>query len=205
MTPLAQIRAAAYQQLIILRQRYLQNHVFIHINKTAGTSIVQALRILPEGHKTALQKQNELGKAVWASKFSFAFVRNPWERLVSQYYYRVRINKTNLQTQPLGFPAWLGEVFEAQNPYYRDNPQVFSPQLDWLTDETGQIIVSFIGRFENLDRDFQTICQHLQRPTQLPHVNASTHTDYHAYYDSSTTKLVARAFAKDLDHFGYKF
>ena len=61
-----------------VQERYFQEYIFIHINKTGGTSIEKALN-LPLQHKTALAKRNYIGEKNWSRKFSFAFVRNPWE------------------------------------------------------------------------------------------------------------------------------
>ena len=64
--------------------------VFIHINKTGGSSIELALGYSPE-HKTAVVKRKELGKGAWKKLFSFTIVRNPWDRAVSHYHRKVRL------------------------------------------------------------------------------------------------------------------
>ena len=77
------IRKVKHRRTLFL-ERHLQNYIFIHINKTGGTSIERALGGKFQ-HKTAREKIAELGEAVWQAKFTFAFVRNPWDKMVSQY------------------------------------------------------------------------------------------------------------------------
>ena len=96
-----------------------------------------------------------MGKAEWERRFSFAFVRNPWDRVTSLYFYRVRVNLTSLRTHPVPFNDWVRLVYVENDPRYYDIPQRFMPQLDWVSDPSGEIIVNFMGKFEQLAEDFQ--------------------------------------------------
>ena len=64
----------------------------------------------------------------------------------------------------------------------------FVLQKDFVTDDSGKIIVDFIGRYENLSEDFQTICDKLKIDASLPHANKSQRKTYQQYYDSSYQK-----------------
>jgi len=88
--------------------------VFIHINKTDGTSIEAALGLRLE-HKTAQEKIHQLGLASWRNRFTFAFVRNPWDRVVSHYHYRVETNQTELATRTISFTEWVFRAYGAQD------------------------------------------------------------------------------------------
>ena len=192
------------KQLRLLKQKYLQNFVFIHINKTAGSSIEKALKLRFE-HKTALQKRTEIGEELWQDKFVFGFVRNPWDKVVSHYHYRVRTNQTGLGDNHLSFEDWVRKAYGDNDPVYYDLPTMFMPQTNWLVDDQGELIVTFIGRFENLTDDFRTVCSQIGRHAELPHVKSSKRADYQRYYSDETREIIATWFAEDVRRFDYRF
>ena len=198
--PLRQVK----KWLLRFRARHFLDFVFIHINKTAGTSIAHALHI-PMEHRTALEKRTELGAREWERRFSFAIVRNPWDRVVSHYHYRVKTDQTGLERNPVPFKEWVRLSYGEHAPEYYDNPRMFSPQWDWVVDEQGVQLVNFVGRFERLDEDFETICARIHKRAALPHVKKSNRGDYRRYYDDATTEIVRRAFEPDIARFGYTF
>ncbi|MGK7946383.1 MAG: sulfotransferase family 2 domain-containing protein [Microcystaceae cyanobacterium] len=191
-----------------IQEKYFQSFVFIHINKTGGSSIASALGI-KQKHLTALEYKSQLGKFqdwLWARKFTFAIVRNPWDRLISQYAYRIKVNKCQMKTNPIEFHDWLKLAYVEKNPQYYDEPNMFIPQLDWLVDEQGEIIVDYIGRFETLETDFHYICEKIGIEAKLPHLNVSPRNKpYQDYYTPQSIKLVGELFKKDIDYFNYTF
>lgn len=187
-----------------LRNTLWPNYVFIHINKTAGSSIERALDLKFE-HKTALEKRAQLGDLRWNRAFKFSFVRNPWDKVASHYYYRVRMNYTGLRDNPIPFGDWVHLAYEQRDPQYFDKHKMFMPQAEWLCDRDGRLLVDFVGRFERLAPDFAEICRILQISARLPHLKHSDNRDYRTLYDSSTRLVVSRVFACDIDMFGYEF
>ena len=92
------------------------------------------------------------------------------------------------------------------------------PQHDYLCDSKGKILVDFVGRFENLQDDFDKVCDKIGMPrTKLPHTNTTKYIKksgggweldnkhYTEYYDEMTKDIVAKQFKRDIQYFGYKF
>ena len=187
-----------------IRERFLLDFVFIHINKTGGSSIEKALGLRLD-HSTALEKRARIGYPAWESRFTFAFVRNPWDKVLSHYTYRMRAGHTNLGARPVDFPTWVRLAYGDRDPYYVDTPKMFMPQRRWITDAAGTIIVDHVGRFERLHEDFDEICARIGRSAELPHLKASSHGDYRSAYDAATADIVRAAFTEDIEEFGYGF
>lgn len=193
------------RRLVFLHTKYFCPYSFIHINKTGGSSIEKALHA-PLIHETALTFRERIGQKRWDDRFSFAIVRNPWDRAVSHFHYRKMTNQTGLGNKPLAFKEWLQRVYLERSPEYMNEEQMFLTQADWVCDEQGRVMVDYIGRFENLQESWDTICEHLQREkTSLPHVKKSSRGDYRDYYDDESREIIADFFRSDIELFGYAF
>jgi hypothetical protein len=178
--------------------------IFIHINKTGGSSIENALGLRFE-HKTALEKMREVGPEQWERSFTFTVVRNPWDKVASHYHYRVMTNQTGLGLNPIGLPAWVKRAYRERDPFYFDKPRMFMPQIRWIADDSGRILVDRIARFETLQQDFADICSRIGRDASLPHLKRSVRGDYRQYYDDESVEIIANWFREDIERFDYQF
>jgi len=184
--------------------RTKKNFIFIHINKTGGTSIENALG-LPNEHKTAIEKIDEIGYDLWEKSFSFTVIRNPWDKVVSHYLWRVKTNQTQLGTNSIEFNEWVRLAYGEKDPFYYDQPRMFMQQIEWITDNNGEILVDSIYRFENLQADFKKICKQIGKNVTLPHLKATKRDHYRAYYKDSTIEIIADCFHKDIELFDYTY
>ena len=186
------------------RTRYIDKFVFIHINKTGGSSIEKALN-LPLEHKTAIEKIRKMGRKRWNSRFTFAVVRNPWDKVVSHYHYRVQTGQTGMGDKHISFPEWVKRAYGAQDPRYYDKPRMFMPQIDWIADSKGNILVDKILHFENINKEFQEAMKTIGKDITLPHTKSSKRGDYREYYDQASIEIIRNWFQKDITAFSYQF
>jgi len=142
--------------------------------------------------------------AVRREYFTFAFVRNPWDLVVSTYHYwrTVFASDERLGRLDPDFPPLLDGDFSQ---FVRLFPIVGSDQTAFLSDAHGEIVPSFIGRMERLDEDFAEICRRLGIAAELGRENTTEHGPYREYYTEETRAAVAQHFARDIAAFGYRF
>ena len=70
----------------------------------------------------------------------------------------------------------------------------------------GEILVDYIIKFENLNRDWNNMFEDIgYEVPQLPVLNKYKHKHYSEYYDNETREFIGWLFKKDIDAFGYKF
>lgn len=201
--------------------------IFVEVPKTGSTSIrkilgdpgkphCDILEILYEIEKTLLPydftnrkpmpldqvSRENLANKIFGEYFKFGFVRNPWDRTVSLYLRREGICLSEL----ISFDQFVDWIKYSSDTCI--HPSRHTNQMDWLTDSRGNVIVDFIGRFEQLDQDWAFVCQKIGLSgTVLPHLNRRGHEKRHyaEYYTPRTREIIARKFATDIEYFGYEF
>ena len=189
-----------------LRKGSKGTFIFIHINKTAGTSIGNAIGLPIKHHQSAREVIARIGRDKWDKAYKFTLVRNPWDKVVSHYEYRRKRNKTDLATQDISFAEWVKKTYGPEkDPFYYNNPKAFQPQVEWLKDDEGNISIDFVGKFESINEDFEQIKKAIGLDAELPHLNASRRADYRSYYDDETREIVAQWFREDIEAFNYHF
>ena len=182
--------------------------IFHHVPKTGGTSITAALAPYCNLWKGTFPKEkfgwqvefHQIGMHTplkeienLSDYFSIAFVRNPFEVIVS---------------------AWNPEQ-------YKDFDQFIEhriltgleicgrhSQLEHLSSDDGTLLVNFVGRFENLAEDFYKVVNAIEVPLMmLPkhNIKKENKKHYKEYYTSWSRNKIEKLFEKDLRHFGYEF
>ena len=180
--------------------------VFIHINKTGGTSVDKALGIPAKDHRTVREVQRSIGRDKWTDAYSFAFVRNPYDKVVSHFHYRVRTGRIE-GTGESDFANWVERAYGPDPDLSIRIPEkMFLPQMEWLAGEDGHRAVDFIGRFETLDADFATVADRLGfRGRTLPVLNVTANRrPTRDYFDRRSAAIVTTHFARDFENFGYE-
>ncbi len=182
--------------------------IYIHTRKTGGTSIYYAFKGYmhrPEKHPS-LQRILELYPEA-KDYYKFAFVRNPWDWIVSLYEYSKHQRYINL---PFDKFIWglQDKTFYAEKKTL--SPKVVAPQIHMLTSDGSadpeMIGLNFIGRFEELEKHFHKVCRKIGFPIRpLPRRMVTVHPHYTTYYTPKLRKIVTELYAVDIDTFGYSF
>lgn len=187
---------------------------FVHLPRTGGTSVEQVLRPLTAkepifGHTTAVEFQM-IYPQQWQDYYSFAFVRNPWDRLASTFFYVQRSHRHSFFVKNFVLPH--GDNLSAfVKAVLKDSPTAvfmmehFRPQFTYVCNPDRSIAVDFVGRFEKINEDWKIIAKELGIDSPLPHTNHSTRRHYSEHFDGEAAAIVADTYREDIELFGYEF
>ncbi len=189
---------------------YDKKFIFVHINKTAGTSMEKALadygvRKLEEKsdlqfelsysqsqHFNCEEYSKYLGSE-YDDYFKFTVIRNPFDRVVS-YYYGGAIKSD------LSFSQWVVDRYKNKN--FKDFERMYSDYKHWINLDDMDLIL----RFENLSVDFEKLKNTLDLDISLGSYNVNKkRVGYEEYYDDNTKEIIGNFFRDELDKFNYEF
>jgi hypothetical protein len=176
--------------------------IFIHIPKCGGVSVEKHLGWGGVRHHTMEFYMKKYAGLNLDEYYNFTFVRNPGARLVSWYFYHIKLETS----YPRDFKEWVKTGMkshwnEVDGTYWGDKDPINCQS--WIADEKQY---NFIGKLENLQEDFNTICDKIGIPQQqLPRINSTKHKHCTEYYDDGTRQIVAEKCAKDIEYFNYQF
>lgn len=194
-----------------------ENVLFIHNPKTAGTSMREVLIKRPGAtelfttygswHLTSRELMYKVHNKKFHEAWKFVFVRNPWEWFVSMYENsRVNQNRVHRLTHN-GFAMFVHKIIEGR--YFQQEKFIE--------------FVDFIGRYENLQEDWERVCEKLGRDNHLPHLNRSRQDAsdgffqrirdyfkppepyYRSYYNHSTKNKVLDYNRQIIERFNYTY
>lgn len=196
--------------------------VFISIPKNASSAIRFSLRHIADvqgeddkdsyffHHVTGLKMKEYFDKEglAWDEYYKFTFARNPFSRIVSQYFYALKC--ADDEEIKLCAPAYHKDClrvksgaksfkdFVTKNDFHGMHE---ASQLKWITED-----FNFIGKVENIDEDFRNVCKDIGIPEHtLPVCNTSNHEHYTAYYDDEAIDFVFNKYKESIERFNYKF
>lgn len=177
--------------------------IFVHIPKTAGTSIVDFLGLYSKKHLTLIQIKELVGLD-WYRSFKFSFVRNPYDRAVSQYFQQQRVAKRiGIKNYKVSFEEWVINCFERKNKKYMKWDLGFLTQYDWLKNHKGEIELDYIFKFESLENDTKLLSKIIGTKAVLNHKNKIERKNYKNYYTPKSKQIIEKYFKNDFVNFNY--
>lgn len=182
--------------------------IFIHIQRTGGSTIINLLKKqLADKIEIISQHGNiksEEAQLIDQNKdyFTFAFVRNPWDRILSWYTLINKNDKKGMEEKRRSYEEFL-ELDLASAP---EDIDFHYNQLDYCSNADGEIIIDHIFHFENYQTEVKSLFERLNLPpTDIPKVNSTWNKNYRNYYTSKSQALIAKKCSKDIEYFNYKF
>lgn len=192
--------------------------IFVHIPKSAGHSIIETfgkndIKIVDHNIRNLNYKYlKDKIKDYKQNYFIFAFVRNPWDRVVSSFFYLIN-GGCNSKDKEDGikylieykgnFKLFVKNAFKNKKIFDQLH---FKPQYKWICNKNKEVLVDFIGKFENLNEDINKISTIINiKFKELPHKNKSDHKFYKEYYDEETKEIIREVYNEDIELFNYEF
>jgi hypothetical protein len=198
-----------------------------YANSIAGGSVVTNLK-----HEGIVEIRDQTSKHYFGSYYKAAFVRNPWDWLVSYFSYDKALLKQINGNNPQGnrretingvraettFEEYIMLVKDMNEKLTKPGPSVkqtlhpYQPQYKYLVDENEEIIIDFIGKYEDIENDWSNLTQKIKADNsilsfQMPlgKTNVSNHEHYKEYYTDELREIVGSIYKKDIELFDYKF
>ena len=207
--------------------------IFVHIPKTAGTSIEVAfgqakmignkVKSHPETKHNTLEEMKELYPDEHRTYYTFSVVRNPWEReyslwkfLNKEYYRKKRMNfifdffrKGKERGVYHTFKEYLNNLDKDIDFYLKENitkwDKLFRDQVEYILVD-GNIELNRIIRFEGLEAGYKRVCEEIGRNYQpLPKAFWTDPGQHLEAYDQECIDLVSKIRKKDIEFLNYSF
>ena len=172
--------------------------IFIHIPKNAGTSISTYFGPVKHTKGEQIASKHDTIKEI-KSKFpakytnykKFAIIRNPYDRMVSWYFYLNGKAKVRPIDTPPPFQQWIKNPMK----FFFDPKRFLDPQHTWI-DDTVSIV-----KYENLNKELNKF---FGEKIDLSIVNNSNHEHYLSYYNEESLNIVYNKYKEDFKKYNYK-
>ncbi len=184
--------------------------IFVAVPKTGTSSIENALQSYSakitrrfNKHATSRKLIRDLPEGMWDDYYKFAFVRNPYDRIESWYFYRKRKELASVD-HPRHKMYTGDKTFEEFVQWFPKNTMMLN-QVDFIAPHGGGLLIDHFGRFETLHADFAAICRRLDLPEiELPQVRASERDGASKLWTPESRRIINDYCADDFAFFDYQ-
>ena len=194
----------------VLRDKIALAGTNVHKSAEYSQAVLDKMNSLDDHHGFEHARWRDVHPQVTSRATCFAVVRNPWDRVVSRYFFArkvIQVEKKAAENYAdvSSFEAFLEERHKWGGEEYMWHRAVrgWYPAFDYVSDEEGNIRCD-IMRFENLNED---LCKYFKIPemSEARNVTALNKGTYQDLYTPETIQIVADWYQKDIDTWGYDF
>lgn len=162
-------------------------------------------------HVDAMTIRRKVPAEVWNDYFKFSIIRNPWDRTVSDFFWKRRqdpaIRPRKRYYHYIGVPFnELAQIRKLFAQFIKSDDFVNNDRFYIIEN---QLCVDFVIRYENLLDDITEVCRGLKLPSiNLPHLKTGFRQKRHhysEYFDEESEAIVAEKHKNDIRLFGYQF
>ena len=171
------------------------NVIFVAIPKTGTRSIYSVLRNQFECQP--LGEHRQAIPAEYKDCFSFCVVRNPYDRICSNYWYRCHGEFDSWQCKDKFKKMCLDNTLENYLTVFEHKDSSW-PQARWILDND----INQILRFETLEKDFNTL-PFVKEYTKLPMLNVSGKPPWQEMVTADIRKKINKIFEQDFKLLNY--
>ena len=157
----------------------------------------------------AKQVKEEVGESIYNACYKFTIVRNPWDKVISQFIYMqgrkdlqeyIGVSDVNSLKEYLGLTQKKEHI-------------QWASQVSFILDDNGNKLVDFIGRFETYEISVREVLGRLGLghhffgliKTKIPHQKKGQRKKYQEYYDEESREMVQAIYQEDIEYFNYAY
>ncbi len=196
--------------------------LFYEIPKNASSTIKTVLFSLHEENRMKESYSKFMGASNWQAAFPhmvvhsdeavrlpyvrFAFLRNPYERIVSAYF-NIGWKFVHKDVPFKEFVARLPEAISPDGRGWDRRAAHFKPVSSFIPQHSKKYLVDFIGRVENFGPDFRLLLYsaNITPPCRVPKINSTRRGSYRQYYSAAEVRIVSQLYGEDIELGKYTF
>jgi len=198
--------------------------IFIHIPKTAGTSIESCLDMHGDLDSIGLKKytnqtsnfdtlygndlqhlrakeiEAHVGKETFETYYKFSIVRSPYTRAVSDAAWEGGKWEKKETLSQIQFDKYIENLWTC---YEKKNFTIHNAPQNTYLFSNGKSLVDFIGKQESLTHDWKIIQRILNVKCELPKRMQSSYQDPFSYYNKQSLKIIETVYSQDFELLDY--
>lgn len=194
----------------MLKEKILVAGSNIHKSPQYSQAVLDKMKSLGDHHGFEHARWRDIHPSVRERNQAFAVIRNPWDRVVSRYFFAKKVIEVEKKVDPSyadvsSFEAFLEERHKwgSENYMWHRAVRGWYPAFDHVIDDDSNVRCNII-RFEHLDED---LCSYFNLPmmSRKRNVTALNKGSYKDIYTKETIQIVADWYRADIDYWQFDF